>query len=357
MDRVAVLGEERSTVDLVASAFECQGVETARIACRAEAATALRDKPHLLLILCLAEVDGADLRRLPRPSAASADTPIVFAVPSPSLEIALRAVHLGAFDMLILPPTGKAVRELLVRAHLHRKNMILRRLATLAPFLGRFAHEMRNPLSGILTVAQLLIERSTQSDPVQCYLKIIVEEGGRLEQSLRRVNELGRSARGPFVQTALNAVVERVLDYAGPRLKAQDIRLTRRLDPQLPEVWIDVPQVELAVSRVIDNATEAMSTGGVMTVLTRLHSGDGMIELEVADTGVVAGLEREWQLCDPFMSGLKEDELGLVFALQTFVEHGGDMLFHTYSGEGCSILARLPLNGRRGQQRGAYPYY
>lgn len=357
MDRVAVVGEERSTVDLVTSAFECQGVEAARVAYRAEAAAVLLDKPHLLLILCLAEVGGADLELLPRPSAASADTPTVFAVPSPSLEMALRAVHLGAFDLLILPPTGKAVRELLVRARLHRKNMILRRLATLSPLLGRFAHEVRNPLSGILTSAQLLSESSPQSDPLQRYLKIIVEEGGRLEQSLRRMIKLGRSFRGPLVPAALNAVVERALDSAGPQLKAQGIRLTRRFDPQLPEVWIDVPQVELAISRVIDNATEAMPTGGVMTVLTRSHPGEGMVELEVADTGLVADLKREWQLCDPFVPGRKEAELGLAFALQTFAEHGGDMLFHTYSGEGCSILARLPLNGRRGQQRGAYPRY
>lgn len=336
-------------MDLVASAFECQGAKTTRAACRADAATVIRDAPHLLLVLCPAEVDTADLRPLPHPSAASTDTPTVLAVPSPSADMALRAIRLGAFDLLILPPTGQAIRELLVRACLHRKNMMLRRLVTLSPLLDRFIHDVRNPLAGILAGVQLLRERISRSDSLQRYLEIIVEEGDRLERSLRRVIELGRSVRGPRVPTALNAVVERALDAAGPRLKAQDIRLTRRFDPQLPEVWISAPQIELAVSRMIENAAEAMPTGGSMTVLTRAHPGDGMIELEIADTGCMADLEHEWRCCDPFVPGLKEVELELAFALHTFAEHGGAMSFHAYADEGRSILARLPFNGRRGR--------
>lgn len=242
-------------LDLVVSAFECQGIETTRVAHGAEAAAILTDKPYLLLILCIAEVDGADLRVLPHLSTASPDTPIVLALPPPSLKMALGAIRLGAFDLLILPPTMETVKDLLVRARHQRQHRTLQRLADVSQLSSWFAHEVRNPLSGILNSAQLLIEGSASSDPVRYYLKIIVEEGDRLEAFLRRVTELGRIARGPFVPTVLNAVAERALAHAGPRLKAQGIRLTRRFDPQLPEVRIDVPRVDLAISRMIANAT------------------------------------------------------------------------------------------------------
>lgn len=349
MDQVAVLGAERSTIDVVASAFESQEVETIKVEHRADAETTIPDAPYLLAILCLAEIDGADPGFPPLLAAVPADTPVVFAAPPPSLEMALHAVRVGAFDLFMLPPRLEAVRDLLIRARLYRQNMALRKLATFSRLSGWFAHEVRNPLSGILTSAQLSIERLAASDPVRRYLKIIVEETGHLEQFLKRVTELGRSVRGPRVPADLNAAVERALAQVGPRLRGQRIRMKRRLDPRLPEVRIDVARMELAISRIIAGAVEEMtSAGGLMTVLTRYRPRERMIELKVTDTNRATAHERQRRFCDPFAcSRLKEAELGLACALQTFAEHGGDMSFHADSGRGGGILARLPLNGQR----------
>lgn len=347
MDRVVVLGEARSTLDLVADVFDCQGVETTRVAHRVETVAPLPNKPYLLVVLCLKKVEGEDLMALLRLLNTSLDTPIVLAMPLPSLEMALQAIRLGAFDLLILPPTTETVKDLLVRARALRQNRALRRLTAVSQLSSWFAHEVRNPLSGILTSAQLVIEESASSDLAQRYLKIIVEECNRLEQFLRRLTEVGRSLRGPVVPADLNGVAERVLARAVPRLRAQGIRLLRRLDSQLPDVRIDVARVELAISRIIENAKEAMPTGGVMTVVTRHQPGEEMIELEVTDTALGVGLERERQLFDPCVSArLQGAEAGLAFALQTFAEYGGELSLRAHSDQGCSILVRLPLNER-----------
>lgn len=72
-----------------------------------------------------------------------------------------------------------------------------------------------------------------------------------------------------------------------------------------------------------------------------------MIELEITDTAPGVGLERERQLFDPCVSArLQGAEAGLAFALQTFAEHGGELSLRAHSDQGCSTLARLPLNGR-----------
>lgn len=347
MDQVAVLGAERSTVDLVASVFEGQEIETTRIADSAWAATTLPDISYLLVILCLTEIGESGLGPHSRLSALSVDTPAVFAVPQPSLETALQAVRLGAFDVLILPPGEETVRDLIVRARMHRRGVALRRLATFSQFSGWLAHEVRNPLTGIMSSAQLSIEISSLPDPIQRYLKIIIEEGDRLEQFLRRVTELGRPVRESLVSSGLNTVVERALAHAASRLRAHGIGLRRRLDPQLPEVRIEMTRVESAISRMIASAVEAMPAGGMMTVRTGHQAEERMIELEVTDTNLTATQERQRQLFGLFMSSRpRETGLGLVSALQTFAEHGGDLLLRTDSGRGGSILARLPLSGQ-----------
>lgn len=346
MDQVAVLGTERSTVDLVTSLFERQGIEATRIDDCAETTGIVSDIPYLLAVVCPTTIDDDDLRLNSRLLAAFVGTPAVFAVRTPSLEIALQAVRLGAFDVLILPPKEEVLRDLITRARLYRQSMVVQRLSTLSQFSGWFAHEIRNPLTGILSSAQLSVESVTPTDRIQRYLKIIVEEGSRMEQFLRRVTELGRPARGPLVPASLSAVVERALVHAAPRLKAQNIRLQRRLDPQLPKVRIDVARVESAISRMIASAIEAMPEDGTMTVMTGYRAGERMIECEVTDSNLSAAQERQRQLFGPFVSlRLRETGLGLAFALQTFAEYGGDVSLHTDSGQGGSILARLPLNG------------
>lgn len=347
MDRIAVLGEQASTVDVVVAAFKCQGVEVSRIAHCDEVTATLSDKPYLLVIFCLAEVDGAGVGAVSRLLAAFPDTPIVLAAATLSLDLAHRAIRLGAFDLLILPHAEETINALLIRARLHRRDMILRRLAAIAQFSGWFAHEVRNPLSGILNSAQLLIGGSTSPDLPPRYLKLIVQEGERIEQFLRCVTEFGRFHRGPAIPAALNAVATRAVSRATPRLQRQSIQLEQDFDPQVPEVRMDVLRVELAISRLIANAAEAMPTGGVMTVGTRHRPDEGVIEVEVTDTDLKTGLERERQLLGRFEpSRFKEDGLGLALALQTFAEHGGDISFRVLSDQGCSIVARLPLNGR-----------
>ncbi len=350
MDRVAVLGEQRSTVDLVVAAFEYQGVEVSRIEHQSDVAATLANKPYLLVISCLEKMESTEPNGLSRMVAASADTPIVPAVFTLNLEMALAAIRLGAFDVLALPSTTEVVGNLLVRARLYRQETVLRHLGIFSQSSSWFAHEVRNPLSGILNSAQLLREGAVSSALVRRRLGIIIEEGHRLEQFLRRMTELGRIRRGLSLSTSLNAVVEQVLARAEPQLQRQGIQLKRDFDPQVPEVPIDVTRMEAAVSRLIANAATAMPSGGVMTVLTRHRPDEQVIDLEVTDTDREAGVERERQLSGlRDSSGLKEAGLGLVAALQTFVDHGGDMSLRILPGQGCSIVARLPLNGRSGQ--------
>jgi signal transduction histidine kinase len=164
------------------------------------------------------------------------------------------------------------------------------------------------------------------------------------------MTELGRTHRGLSLSTSLNAVVEQALACAEPQLQRQGIQLKRDFDPRVPEVLIDVTRMEAAVSRVIANAATAMPIGGVMTVSTRHRPDEQVIDLEVTDTDCETGPARERQLSGVrSSSGLKEAGLGLIAALQTFADHGGDVSLRILPGQGCSVVARLPVTGRAGR--------
>jgi signal transduction histidine kinase len=344
MDRVVVLGEQKSTIDLVAAAFEYQGVEVTRIERDADVTTTFRDKLHLLIVLCLGKLESIELEDFSRLVSAFPDTPIVPASFTPRSETALAAIRLGAFDWLILPSTVEAVRDLLIRARLHRRNMTLRKLATISQFSRWVAHEVRNPLSGILNAAQLLMGDSVSPDRRQRYPQLIYQEGIRIEEFLRRMTELGRSQQGPLCSTSLNAVTERVLSRTEPQLQHRQIQLERGFDARLPEVQIDVMRIELAVSRLIDNVLAAMPIGGKMTASTRCRPDEGIVELAITDTDLKTGPEREryfYNVCEPF--GFREGGMGLAVALQIFAEHGGDISFRFRPDQGCGIVARLPV--------------
>jgi nitrogen-specific signal transduction histidine kinase len=196
-----------------------------------------------------------------------------------------------------------------------------------------------------LNGAQLLTEKSSPSCGDHDYLKIITEEGDRLERFLRRLTEVGCSSHGRIVPVGLNAVVERALSRARPRIRKQGIRVQRRFDPRLPEVQIEVESVEQVICHVIVGALERTPKGGVLSLLTRYRSAEEMVELEVADTGGEIGFGHDRQLFDLFFSTKREATLGLglASALRTFGEHGGDVSFHSHAGQGGVVLLQLPL--------------
>lgn len=350
MDRIVVVGEERAAVDAAATAFERQGATVTRLERRDGVTAILADAPALLVVLCMATGGRADLDDLPCLIDASPDACIVPASLTLNPESALAAVRLGAFDLLTLPPTPEAVTALLARARLRRQQRALRLLRTLSKLSGWIAHEVRNPLSGILSSAQLLIGGPASSERHQRYLQLIIQEGERIEAFLKRVTDLGRSHSGPLGSASLNVVTERALARTEPQLRDRQIRLTRTFDLKVPEIRIDVVRMESAVARLIANAAAAMPSGGAMTVRTRYRPDDRMVDIEVTDTDLETGFARGRLLfgqCES--SRLKEVGLGLVAALQTFVEHGGDLSLRILSDQGCSIVGQLPVNERDGQ--------
>jgi signal transduction histidine kinase len=263
---------------------------------------------------------------------------------------AVAAMREHAFEYLEDPVTPAALASLLRRARRTvdpREATLLDSLQTLTPGL---VHELRNPLSGVLAGSQMLMRLLAGEGKAAEYAEIVREEAQRLQRFLTRLAEFGRlgTCKAPFAETVdLGALVERHLDTVRPTCEARRIELASRCEPGTPALPGDPGRLGLAVGELIQNALDAVGSGGSLTVRVRpvqVDDPDGAwVELAVADTGPGMTEDIRRRACEPFFS-TRPGALGIGLPLAQAVvrAHGGILRIGGSGLRGGHVVASLP---------------
>ena len=202
------------------------------------------------------------------------------------------------------------------------------------------AHELRNPLGVISNSAYFLCNQAGISDARALKHAVII---GREVQSARRViDDILEFARTPQIllsPASLNVIVDQAL--ARSQIPA-NIRLTRRLSPDLPPLVCDAERLERAFLDVIANAVQAMPHGGRLSVRTQL-AADG-VTVVFSDTGEGIAPQNLAKVFDSlFTTKLRGIGLGLTVVRRTAEQHGGQVELKSKLGRGTSVIVTLPL--------------
>ncbi len=228
----------------------------------------------------------------------------------------------------------------------------------------RMAHEIKNPLTPIRLSAERLAKNllgdqngtngaAKRPDCLSERQESLVREctgmiGAEVATLQRMVDEFSNFARLPkasFENESLNGVVENAIKLYDERL--DDIRLERRLAPDLPLVLIDAEQIKRALVNLIDNAAEAMAqvTGDRrIMVSTREMADRGGVELMVEDTGPGIPAEDRERIFDPYFSTRKRGTgLGLAIVSRIVAEHQGRIRVQENTPRGARFIIELPL--------------
>ena len=227
------------------------------------------------------------------------------------------------------------------------------RLAAIGELAAGLAHEIKNPLTSLLTFSRHLARRFEDPDFRQKFLSVVPRELERINTIVERLLELARPARLTFKPLRLPALLERVLELYGDRLEAQSIRVVRDWRRDVPVVWVDQEALYRALVNLVANALDAMPRGGRLTLrvawsdaetLASARAGTRRVAVEVEDSGTgiePADLDR---IFNPFFS-TKEGGTGLGLALtQKIVEdHGGSIDVRSGLGAGALFRIVLPL--------------
>ena len=223
-------------------------------------------------------------------------------------------------------------------------------LAALTTLTAGVAHEIKNPLGSISIHIQLIqkamnglpeLRNSGKFETMQNYLDIVNEEVERLNGIIVDFLFAVRPMDMNLVGQNLNEMVRELFEFMHFELEEQGIRLVMNLEPELPELQLDVKYLKQALLNIVKNAISAMPEGGTLTVLTEMR--DGRVELSISDTGVGIPEENMAKIFEPYFTTRDFGSgLGLTLVYKIIKEHQGEINLHSREGEGTTFNITLP---------------
>jgi two-component system NtrC family sensor kinase len=214
------------------------------------------------------------------------------------------------------------------------------------------AHEVNNPLSGILTYAKLLrkwvasgqAEHEKRDEAMEC-LELIAAESRRCGDLVKNLLTLSRTAPMNVQSTDLRAVIDRCRLLVHHQLEQAGIDLQLRLAEDLPRVPCDPAQMEQVFLALIMNAYDAMPRGGNLWIDTRLSNDESEIMIQVRDDGAGIAPDILLQIFEPFLTTKESGRgvgLGLAISRGIVERHNGRIEVASELGRGTTFTVTLP---------------
>ncbi len=222
------------------------------------------------------------------------------------------------------------------------------KLTSLGQLAASIAHEVNNPLSGVLVYTQLLSKKmrgdNISKEVALGYLSKMEAELTRSTKLIRNLLDFARQSTPAFRQVNLNDVVNRSFDLTAHSAELQHVDVIKELDPSLPSLIADFDQLQQVCTNLILNAIQAMSEGGRLTLRTSVNNDQ--LKLEVQDTGCGISPENMRKLFTPFFTTKVKGKgvgLGLAVAYGIVQHHQGKIEVQSKEGEGTTFTIYLPL--------------
>lgn len=243
-------------------------------------------------------------------------------------------------------------RDITETKKLERQIRNSEKLASVGKLAAGVAHEINNPLGGILNCLYNFRKGSLSPSRQEEYLVSIEDGLRRVQKIVRQLLDFSQQHDPEFSPANINEVVERVLVLTDHALAAKNIRLDKRLQPDLPPLMVDRHMIEQVLMNLILNAIQATKKGGSITITTRVHNGN--CEVLVEDTGCGIPAHVLPHIFDPFFTTKGTGEgtgLGLSVSLGIVERHGGQILVESEVGKGSLFTVCLPLSHEQSVQR------
>jgi len=214
------------------------------------------------------------------------------------------------------------------------------KLTSLGQLAASVAHEINNPLAGVLTYTRLLARKISadtfKKEEALEYLSTVESEVNRCSRIIRNLLDFSRQAQPRLKPVDMNQVLEQVLAMVGHQAQMQKVEIVREFDSPLPGVMADFDQMQQVFVNLTLNAIQAMSGGGKLTL--RTLSGGGQVQVDVRDTGSGISKENLSRLFMPFFT-TKEKGVGLGLAVVRRIvdRHKGKVQVQSEVGKGTTF--------------------
>ncbi len=235
----------------------------------------------------------------------------------------------------------------------HDRVLHVEKMASLGKMAAVVAHEVNNPLSGILTYAKLLLKwvasgqaaNGKRDEAMEC-LELIATESRRCGDLIKNLLSLSRSAPMNLQSVDLHEVINRSLLLIKHQLELAGIDAQLKLEDDLPRVPCDAAQIEQVLLALIMNAIDAMPRGGNLWIATLLNHDETEISIQVRDDGAGIAPDVLPQIFEPFMTTKEHGHgvgLGLAISRGIVEGHHGRIEAESQLGKGTTFTVTLPV--------------
>jgi PAS domain S-box-containing protein len=253
------------------------------------------------------------------------------------------------------------------------------RLASLGALSAGVAHEIRNPLAGIGTSAQILRRRLESGDPRGQFVDLILEEAARLDRIVEGLLQFARPETPQLKRQSVIPALDKALTLVHELAVRQDVLLHVEREADTPDIFVDHDQVLQVLLNLLMNALQALAKGGEIRVSVRparkavpARSALGrratdrieraeraassppinVVELRVQDNGPGIPAADQTRIFDPFFTTRSQGTgLGLSICQSIIREHGGTITIESVVGQGTAVIIDLPVEKRNGDRR------
>jgi two-component system, sporulation sensor kinase E len=248
-------------------------------------------------------------------------------------------------------PSGAilAVNDLSQIKALEEEKRRIERLASIGAFMSGIAHEIKNPLVAIKTLAELLPEQYDDEEFRETFTKVTLNEVDRIDTLVRRLRSLSSGSTVPFHLVNLLTPLEETLSLVSGELTRHHIKVVRDYQSPIPPIMGDHDQLKQVFVNLCLNSVEAMGDGGTLTVAVGSQGKPigqpSELVIEIADTGPGIPAEHLATIFDPFFT-LKEQGTGLGLAIcRGIMDHhrGSIAAANRLEGSGAVFTVKLPV--------------
>jgi two-component system NtrC family sensor kinase len=235
------------------------------------------------------------------------------------------------------------------------------KLSSLGRLAAGVAHEINNPLTGVLTYSSFLLKNAEDKPELKEDLEVIVRETKRCREIVKGLLDFSRQSASTARPTPVNEIVRNACRIVEHQLSIQKIRIDMQLPKESPIVNADMIQIEQVLVNLLVNAADAIGeSGGTITIETGFataadavngrESPEGMVRIRVTDTGCGIPAEGLNKLFEPFYTtkGAKGTGLGLSIVWGIIEKHQGQIKVASKVGRGTTLTILLPAARRPG---------
>ena len=218
------------------------------------------------------------------------------------------------------------------------------KFASLAQLALGAAHEINNPLLGIMS--HLELELASATDPeVRSEIEQCIQGTKRISSAVRGLLNYARP--GPLVlsKISFDRLVSETVHFIEHQPMFRNISIVRQIAPELPAISADSNQLSQILMNLLLNSAQAMQAGGTITISAEKVKFEELVEIRVADTGCGIPVDILPHVFEPFFTTKRGKGTGLGLSIsQAYVRsHGGDIRVESLPGRGTTVRVRLPI--------------